>query len=128
MTQENLLCCLWGFCAGLTGRVTMKGLIAKVLSWFSGDLVKKIIKSIPEIVAVVEQDYLNAIADGKVTADERKDLAMKTINAAADKLGLKMNFIAKWVISTIVDNIAKRLPSKDLDISGLMKVVKEIGV
>ena len=129
MTINEQLCVLWGLIAGLTGRkLFMKNLIAKVLSWFSGDLVQKIIKSIPQIVSAVEQDYINAIADGKITSDERKNLAMKTINAAADVLGMKMNFITKWIISTIVDNIAKKLPSKDLDISGLIKIAQQVGV
>lgn len=127
MTKNEQLYIFLALVVGnITREVFVKNLIAKILSWFSGELVQKVIKSIPQIVAVVEQDYINAIADGKITADERKDLAMKTINAAADKLGLKMNFITKWIISTIVDAIAKKMPSKDLDISGLMKIAKEV--
>lgn len=129
MTFNEMLCMGYGaVVATITRGYIMKNLIARVLAWFGGSAVQKIVKSIPEIVVAVEADYIAAAADGKITPDERKDLAMKTINAAAEKLGLKMNFVTKWVISTIVDNIAKRLPSKDLDITGILNIAKGIGV
>ncbi len=125
MTFSEQACLVWGLVVGsITRGWIMKNIIAKILAWFGGAAVQKIVKSIPEIVVAVEADFIAAAADGKITADERKDLAMKTIKAAADKLGIKMNWITNWVISTIVDNIAKRLPSKDLDITGLLNIAK----
>ena len=124
MTTNEILCIGWGFCAGLTGRVTMKGIIAKIVAWFQGDLIKKIIKCLPAIVAEAEK----AMADGKIDAGERKDLVMKAVDIIAAQFNIKMSGITKWVISVIVDNVAKKLPSKDIVIPDvIMKITKEIG-
>lgn len=104
---------LLGLTAGLTGRIAMKNLIAKVLGWFQGDLMKKIIACLPAIVAEVEK----AMADGKITPDERKDLAMKSVDIVATNFGIKVSGIMRWVISVVIDNIAKKLPSKDIPVS-----------
>jgi hypothetical protein len=113
MTQNEVLCILYGFIVGLTGRVwLMKTLFAKILGWFQGDVMRKIISCIPVIVVAVEK----AMADGKITPDERKQIAMAAVNAVAEKFNIKISGLMSWVISVIIDNIAKKLPSKDGDI------------
>lgn len=125
MTKNEELCIIWGMCFGLTiRRWLMKSLIARIMAWFGGDLMQKIIKCIPAIVAEVEK----AMVDGKITADERKDLAVKMVNIVAEQFGIKISGIMRWVISVIIDNIAKRLPSKDITIPVIItKAIAEIG-
>lgn len=102
----------------------MKNLIARILAFFGGAMVQKIIKSIPAIVIAVEEDYRKAMADGKVTPIERKDLAVKTIDAIAAQFGVSITGIMRWVILQLIDNIAKKLPSKDINIPDILIRVK----
>lgn len=122
--DRNWLCILLGTVFGTTmRRCILKNLIVKIMAWFSGDIIKKIIACLPAIVAEAEK----AMADGKIDAGERKDLAMKTVNIIATQFNIKVSGITKWVISVIIDNIAKKLPSKDIVIPDIvMKVAKEI--
>jgi hypothetical protein len=124
VTLNEQLCCLWGTCFGATIRgFVMKQIIARIVAWFSGDVMKKIIKCIPQIVAEVEA----AMADGTITADERKKIALDTINILATQFGVNLSSIMKWVISVIIDNVAKSLPSKDIKVPDAVKaVVKEL--
>jgi hypothetical protein len=87
-----------------------KTIISSVVGFFATGAMAKIQKSIPAIVAEVEK----AMVDGKITADERKTIAMATINSLAIEFGVSLNPILKWVISNIVDNVAKKLPSQDI--------------
>ena len=101
----------------------MKQIIARIVAWFSGDIMQKIIKCIPQIVAEVEQ----AMADGTITAAERKQIAVDTVNILATQFNVKLSGLMTWVISVIIDNIAKSLPSKDIVIPDAVKaVVKEL--
>jgi len=102
----------------------MKNIIARILAWFSGDLVQKIIKCLPQIVVEAEK----AMADGIITADERKEFATNAVNIIANNLGVKLNAITKWIISQIINAVAKKLPSKDIKVpEAIMQLKKEIG-
>ncbi len=102
----------------------MKNILAKIVAWLSGDLVKKIIKCLPAIVVKAEK----AMADGKIDAFERKDLAMKAVDIIATQFNIKISGIARWMISVIIDRIAQALPSKDIVIPDIiMKITKEMG-
>ncbi len=94
-----------------------KSIIAGVLSFFASDAMKKIQKCIPAIVAEVEK----AMADNKITAAERKKIAMNTIDIAAKEFNVPINGITRWVISTLIDKIASVLPSKDINVSSYVK-------
>jgi hypothetical protein len=100
----------------------MQALIAKILAIFGGSVIQKIIACIPAIVEKVEE----AMKDGKIDAQERKDLAMAVVKEVAKQFGIKINPIFMWVISVIIDSIAKKLPSKDITIPDIIfKIVKE---
>lgn len=100
----------------------IKSIIAKIVLMFSGNLMQKIIKCLPQIVAEVEK----AMADGVINAAERKEIAMKTVNILATEFGLKLNGITIWVISYLIDQIAQKLPSKDIKIPDIIvKITKE---
>jgi len=124
MTNDNWLYILWGFGAGLTGRVAMKNLIAKIVAWFGGDIMKKIISCIPDIVVEVEK----MMADGVITAEERKAFALKGVDIVAQKFNFKISGLSRWVVSVVIDNLAKKLSSKDVKIPDvIMQLKKEIG-
>lgn len=100
----------------------MKELIARLIAWANGDLVQKIIKCIPAIVAEVEK----AMQDGKIDASERKALAIKAVDIIIEQFNIKVNWIMKWAISVLIDTIAKKLPSKDIIIPDMIiKITKE---
>ena len=122
MTIENKLCIIWGLAIGnLTRGFIMKQIVARIVAWFGGDIIQKIIKCLPEIVVEVEK----AMADGKITASERKALAMKMVDIVAEKFNIKVSGLMKWVISIIIDSIAKKLPSKDIKIPDIMVTVSK---
>ncbi|MFA6142385.1 MAG: hypothetical protein WC738_03720 [Candidatus Omnitrophota bacterium] len=102
----------------------MKNIVARIVAWFSGDLMQKILSCIPDIVAEVEK----MAADGIITADERKVFALKAVDIVAAKFNFKMNGWTKWVVGVIIDNIAKKLPTKDVQIPQvIMDLKKQIG-
>ena len=103
----------------------IKSVVGQVIAWFGSAAIQKVVKSIPAIVKRVEADYAKATQDGIVTNDERKKLAMATIEAAVDEFGGKLSPIMRWAISWIVDAIAKKLPSKDLNIDEIVNDVKK---
>ena len=125
MTVNEWSNLIWGLIVGnITRGWFMKNFVAKIVAFFSADVFKKIIACLPAIVAEVEK----AMADGKITPEERKDLAMKAVDIIATQFNIKVTGIMKWVISVIIDNIAKRLPSKDIAVpKTVIDAVKQIG-
>jgi hypothetical protein len=100
----------------------MKNIMAWLVKTFAGSVVKKVINCIPAIVVEAEK----AMADKKITADERKDLAMKAIDIVAGQFNVTISGMAKWGISFLIDKIAKKLPSKDIIIPDIvLKITKE---
>lgn len=100
----------------------MKQIIARIIGWFNGALVQKIIKCIPLIVAAGEKE----MEDGKITAAERKSWAIKAVGVIAAEFGIQLNWIVSWAIGAIIDSVAKKLPSKDISIPDIIiKVTKE---
>ena len=100
----------------------MKQILATILGWFGGEVIQKIKACIPALVAAAEK----AMEDGKITATERKAFVMEAIDIIAEKFGVKLNWIMKWVISQVVDKIAKALPSKDISVPDVIKAtIKE---
>ena len=101
------------------------GIVAQIGVWFGGSAIQKIVKCIPAIVAEIEK----AMADGKIDAGERKAIAMSTIDALAKEFGIPVNGLIRWAISFIIDQVAKKLPSKDIVIPAtvstlIAKVIK----
>lgn len=123
MTENEKLCIVWGTCFGTTiGRWIVKAFIAKIMAWFSGDVVQKIIKSLPKIVAAGEK----AMEDKKITPEERKQWVVDGVNIAAKEFNIQINGLTKWILSTIIDSIAKKLPSKDINVPDIIvKISKE---
>lgn len=100
----------------------MKNIIARILAWLQGDLMQKVLKCLPQIVALVEK----AMADGQITPEERKQIAMDTVDIVAAQFNIKISALMRWVISVIVDNIAKNLPQKTVAVSAAVaQAVKE---
>lgn len=94
----------------------MGGIAAFFVKLFAGSAVQKVIKCVPAIVVEVEK----AMSDGKITADERKDLALKTVDIASTQFGVQVTGIVRWVISMMIDKISAKLPSKDIAIPGIV--------
>jgi hypothetical protein len=86
-----------------------------------GGVWQKIVKCVPAIVAEVEKK----MADGVITPAERKDLVLSTVDIVAAQFGVKLGWMAKMVIGWIVDQVAKKLPSKNIVIPDV--VIKAIG-
>ena len=93
-----------------------KTIISSVIGFFASGTMGKIKKCLPAIVVEVEK----AMLDKVITADERKSLAMSTVNTVATEFGISIGPILRWVISTMIDNIAKKLPSKDVKIPDII--------
>ena len=84
--------------------------IKKIFAW----CVDKWTKLSPTIKPIVEQ-VEKAAADGIITRQERKQIAMVAI-ANAEKMGIiKLNFFKRWLIEKIVDVVAERLPDIDVN-------------
>jgi hypothetical protein len=98
-----------------------KNIVSGILSFFASDAVKKIQKCIPIIVASVEK----AMQDGKITAAERKEIAIDAINALATQFGITLNGIQKWILGVAIDRISAALPSKDIDVASIQAAVKK---
>ena len=94
----------------------IKSIIAWASSIFLSGTVRKVIDCIPAIVTEVEK----AMKDGKITPDERKALALSTIDIIAVQFNIKIGGIAKWIISTLIDKISAKLPSKDIAIPDII--------
>jgi hypothetical protein len=90
----------------------MKAIIAKILALFGGKVMQKIVRCIPALVKNAEK----AMADGKITAEERKQFVIDGIDIIATEFGYKVTGILRWCLMVIIDNIAKRLSPKDIDI------------
>jgi len=94
--------------------------MGNIIAWFmkliGGAAIQKIIKSIPAIVVEVEK----AMADKKITEDERKGLAMKFIDAIAEQFNITISGILRWGISMLIDKISAKLPSKDIVIPDIV--------
>jgi len=71
---------------------------------------EKIRKTIPLMVAEAEK----AMADGRITQDERKPLVKKMIQIIASQFGIKLNWLAWLILSFAIDRAARLLPSKDI--------------
>ena len=94
----------------------MKSIIAAIVSFFASGVMQKIIKSIPAIVAEVEK----AMLDGKITPEERKAVAMKSVDSIASNFGIGLNPFFRFAIGTLIDNLSKRLPSKDIKVPEIL--------
>ena len=68
-----------------------------------------------------EEDYKKAIADGHVDHDERKDFVMGQIAVLEEKGKIKLNGIQRWLISKVVDYIAKKLDPIEMPINAKPK-------
>jgi len=100
----------------------MQIIIARILALFGGSVVRKIISCIPALVAKAEV----AMADGKITAEERKQFVLDAIDIISGQFGYKITGILRWCIQVIVDAIAKKLPSKDVNIPAvILKVLDQ---
>src|SRR3990167_4878996 len=77
-----------------------------------GEKFAKLAKTLPAIVQMVEQ----AAKDGKITYAERKDFAMRVVEEVLKEFNIKMGWLISLVISILIDQIARRLPSKDIEI------------
>lgn len=75
-----------------------------------GTVWSKLVKCIPVVVAAVEQ----AMQDGKITPQERKELAMQIVKELAKQFGIKLGSITLLVIGWVIDQVAKKLPPTDV--------------
>jgi hypothetical protein len=82
----------------------------------------KVWKTVPEIVAEVEK----LAVDGVIDAKDRKTIAFKAVSVIADEFGIKLGWIPRIIVSVLINQVAKRLPSKDIIVPDVLKeVVKE---
>lgn len=100
----------------------MKQILGWLASFFASGAIKKVIKCIPAFVAEAEK----AMADGKITPEERKAFVWKAIDTIATEFGTKIGGIIRIGISFLIDTVAKKLPSKDIKIPDIiLKITKE---
>lgn len=86
-----------------------------------GGVWRKLVNCLPAIVLEVEQ----AMKDGKITAAERKQLALKVVDEVAVQFGVKLGWLARLVIGWLINMLARKLPSKDIIIPEVvLKVTK----
>lgn len=83
--------------------------IKSVIAW----CVDKWAKLSPMIQPIIK-DVEKAAADGLITREERKEIAMVAISNAEKTGAIKLNFITRWVIGKIVDKVAEKLPDIDV--------------
>ena len=82
-------------------------------------IAQKLKKTLPEIVAEVEQ----AASDGVIKASERKEIVLTAIKAIAKEFDVELGWIPRLIISKIVDKLAKQLPSKDIQVPEIVTEV-----
>jgi len=86
-----------------------------------GKIFKRLIKALPPVIKEVEQ----AMKDGKITASERKHLAMTMIEVICKEWNIKLSWLIKLIISRVIDWLARKLPPRDLKVPEVMfKVLK----
>lgn len=82
---------------------------------------KKLIKSVPAIVMEVEK----AMKDGKISADERRDLAWRVVKEICKEFGIKLTWFKKMIIGFAITFACKKLPSKDIEVPAVvLKITK----
>jgi hypothetical protein len=102
----------------------MKKMFSQLLGWLS-NTTKAIMACLPGIVAEVEQ----AAKDGKITPEERKQIAMDSVQAVCDKMNFKLNFISRWAISWAIDELCKKIPPASINVPDVVnKTIAERGV
>ena len=82
------------------------------------EFAKKLFKTIPKLVKEAEQ----ALEDGKITSEERKELVMKWVDLICAEFGVRLRWYMRVIISFLVDWAAKKLPSKDITIPPIRSV------
>ena len=82
-------------------------------------IAQKLKKTLPAILAEVEQ----AASDGVIKASERKEIVMAAIKAIAAEFDVELGWIPRLIISKIVDKLAKKLPSKDIQVPEIVTEV-----
>jgi len=111
-----------GEALAIAGIVWLK--IKSVIAWCV-DKWAKISPTIQPIIKEVEK----AAADGLITREERKQIAMVAIANAEKSGAIKLNTISRWIIGRIVDKVAQKLPDIDVtrQASGLVAdAIKEV--
>jgi len=83
--------------------------IKSVIAW----CVDKWAKLSPMVQPIIK-NVEKAAADGLITREERKEIAMVAISGAEKTGAIKLNFITRWVIEKIVDKVAEKLPDIDV--------------
>ena len=77
----------------------------------------KLKKTLPLLVKEAEK----ACKDGVITPEERKQQVMTWINIICEEFGIDLNWFTRWIISMIVNALAKKLPSKDIRVPLIYK-------
>jgi hypothetical protein len=95
--------------------------IKSAIAWCV-DKWQKISPTIQPIIDKVEK----AAADGIITREERKQIAMVAIANAEKSGAIKLNFISRWIIDRIVDKVAQKLPDIDVSIQAPLLVANAI--
>jgi|GEM_PF-939546 len=68
----------------------------------------------PLIKPIIEQTE-KAAADGLITREDRKQIALVAIANAEKSGAIKFNFVSRWIIGKIVDKVAEKLPDIDVN-------------
>lgn len=81
------------------------------------EVLSKIWKSLPSIIQAVE----SLCDDGKIDPQERKALAMRTVEIIALSFGYELNWFWRLIISIALNWIARKLPSRNIRIPTFVK-------
>ena len=99
--------------------IKISAIVAGVLViWYK---IKRILDELSKILEPVIKEVEKLALDGAIDRQDRKKVALKIIETLEKEGKIKLNFITRFILSFIVDKIAKRLP--DFTVS---KEIKEL--
>jgi len=87
------------------GALTIIGRIRAIITW----CVDKWVRISPVISPIIAQ-IENAALDGKITRDERKQIALRCVWILEERKAIRLNWFTRKVVNTLIDRIAGKLP------------------
>ena len=72
--------------------------------------IKRILDELSKILEPVIKEVEKLALDGVIDRQDRKKVALKIIETLEKEGKIKLNFITRFILSFIIDKIAKKLP------------------
>lgn len=88
--------------------IKWSAIIAGILVvWYK---IKRILDELSKILEPVIKEVEKLALDGVIDRQDRKKVALKLIETLEKEGKIKLNFITRFILSFIIDKIAKKLP------------------